>query len=188
MFLKCVPIFSGIWLLISFQHGSDTICASPSLLFCRILDTSFRPTNRYRIIFFAPNFHNKLSHHIPVLICSYSLIFLRSTAFPSFSIPVWDITLFKLEHNFQHFPMLFRVLLFWKTAIHQSRPHTPLSITRALPAPHQRLAVWVHTSYHVAFSQVRIWNLFPSTSSPHTRLASSSSCCSLRTSRNGVCT
>ena len=47
--------FAPISLIALGSGFSDTICTSPCLLLCCILDTSFRLTNRCRIIFSAPN-------------------------------------------------------------------------------------------------------------------------------------
>ena len=119
---------------------------------------------------FLAMFHNPFcAMKPPSSNCSLNL----SLSVPSFTIPVQDLSLFKLENSFQHYLLLFRVLLFWSTAVHQFRPQTAPSITRA---PHQSLAIRAHSSFQVVLFQVRcsssfqlaVESIFPSTSGPHT--------------------
>ena len=50
--------------------------------------------------------------------------------------------------------------LFWPASVHQLRHQTAPRITRTLPVPYQRLAIWVHSPNTVVSFQMRIVHVF----------------------------
>ena len=70
-------------------------------------------------------------------------------------VAVWHPS-FEYEDKFRHFPVPFRVYLFWSAMVHQLCSQAAPRGARTLPAPHQGLATWAYSPYHVMPSQTRV--------------------------------